>query len=118
MFLDTFLRGKSIVAAGRLHILLVAEKGKGVGALCDVCSRWGEIMERKGEEVGKTRNNVLETAVRDCRGLAFHIGPTLRNNSPCVGKTTLSWAAGPDGRFSMFLHAFLRGKSIEADGPN
>ena len=74
MFLDTFWRGKSIEAAGRLHIPLVAGKGRGVGALCDICSRRRE--KNNGAEGGRSREDEEYTlCVRDRRGLVFHSGP-------------------------------------------
>ena len=56
------MREKSIETAGRLRILLVGRK---------------RITERKGEEIWKTRNNALEPAVEDFRGIVFRIGPGL-----------------------------------------
>ena len=61
------------------------KRGRGSGRSATYADGGGKrTMERKGAEVGETRNNASETAVRDCRGLAFHIGPRLQKNSPCV----------------------------------
>ena len=65
------------------------------------------IMTRKSGETEKaTRNNALETAVRDCRGLVSRIRP-IQQNTSCKGENKPSRGRGPP-RVLTGPHGFSR----------